>query len=229
MKKRTYLYLCLFILIFIFTYVADAFEFPKWFPFNHDKALEEWTEKIFKDKVLYVVEPKLEGGYLQAKSNEASSGLLYRIKFQPKKLPLMSWYWKVTEFPKKEIKTETGGGWIERDDFAARVYVIFASWNLFNIQSLEYIWAENIPEGTVIASPYFKNLKLIVVESGRDNMGNWVFEKRNIYDDYKMAFGRIPKRKVSAIALMTDSDNTLSTAEAFYKDIKVGYENGKEN
>jgi hypothetical protein len=49
-----------------------------------------------------------------------------------------------------------------------------------------------------------------------------VYEERNIYEDYKKAFGRKPGA-VGAIALMTDTDNTLSVAEAFYKDIKVGY------
>jgi len=209
--------------LMLFAYLAYAFEFPKWFPFNHKKALEEWTEKVFKDRVLYEVQPKLEGGYLSANSKEACSGLLYRIKFHPKKLPMMKWQWKVTKFPHKDIKTEKGTGWVERDDYAARVYVIFASWNFLKIQSLEYIWAESIPAGTVLTSPYFKNLKIIVAESGHDNFGKWVHEERNIYEDYQKAFGRPLKRYVSAIALMTDADNTMSTAEAFYKDIKVGY------
>jgi hypothetical protein len=46
--------------------------------------------------------------------------------------------------------------------------------------------------------------------------------ERNIYEDYKRAFGKNPGW-IGAIALMTDTDNTLSTAEALYTDIKVGY------
>jgi hypothetical protein len=63
---------------------------------------------------------------------------------------------------------------------------------------------------------------LIVLESGNKNPQEWVFEERNIYEDYKRAFGEEPNW-VGAIALMTDTDNTLSTAEALYTDIKVGY------
>jgi len=66
---------------------------------------------------------------------------------------------------------------------------------------------------------------LIVAESGHNNLGQWVFEKRNIVEDYRKAFGKKRVPRVGAIALMTDADNTLSTAEAFYKDIKVGYKN----
>jgi len=128
----------------------------------------------------------------------------------------------VTKFPDKNTAT-VKGGWIERDDYAARVYVIFPSWNFMATRSLEYIWDEKLPEGTIITSPYFGNIKLIVAESTTKNLNKWVPEKRNIYEDYKKAFGRFPASNVGAIALMTDTDNTLSTAEAAYKDIKVGY------
>jgi len=90
------------------------------------------------------------------------------------------------------------------------------------MKSIEYVWSDDLPKGTIITSPYFANIKLIVVESGKKNNDEWVFEERNIYDDYKRAFGTSPSG-VGAIALMTDTDNTLSTAEALYTDIKVGY------
>ncbi len=92
-----------------------------------------------------------------------------------------------------------------------------------NTKSLEYIWDEKLPEDTIMTSPYLQNIRLIVVKSGKDNAEQWIFEERNIYDDYKKAFGKTPPRFVTAIALMTDADNTLSTAEASYKDLKVGY------
>jgi len=64
-----------------------------------------------------------------------------------------------------------------------------------------------------------------VAESGTGNMEKWVLEEYNIYEDYIKVFGEAPRRNVGAIALMTDTDNTLSTAEALYKNIKVGYKN----
>ena len=94
-----------------------------------------------------------------------------------------------------------------------------------NIKCIEYIWDENLPEGKIMSSPYSGNIKLIVAESGRQNQDNWVFEQRNILKDYQKAFGRSRAPVVGAIALMTDADNTLSTAEALYKNIKVGYKN----
>jgi len=206
----------------LFALLAYSARLPKLFPFNRENALDEWEERIFKNRVLYKVEPRREGGYLLAQSKDASSGLLHRIGFDPKKYPMISWEWKVLKFPDKSKVKPSKEGWLEKDDYAARVYVIFPSWFLVNMRCIEYVWAEDLPEGKIITSPYWHNIKLIVVEAGRDNMGKWVFEERNIYEDYKKAFGRSPG-SVGAIALMTDTDNTLSTAEAQYTAIRVGY------
>lgn len=203
---------------------AVGFDLPKWFPFNSGDALKDWQEKVFRGRVLYTVEDGgKEGGYLAAVSQEACSGLFYKVKFDAEELPLISWDWKVSRFPEKKGAKTDEEGWLEKDDFAARVYVIFSGWNFLATKSLEYIWDETLPAGTVMSSPSIDNIKLIVVESGRKNLNNWVAVERNIFEDYKKAFGEKPPREVSAVALMTDSDNTLSTAEAYYRNMRVGY------
>lgn len=222
MKKSKFIFTFIVAIAIISFYYVYADSLPKWFPFNTKNALEEWQEKVFKNRVMYMVELKQKEGYLLAKSEQACSGLLYRINFSPKKFPIISWSWQVIKFPEKKASGTEKGGWIERDDYAGRVYVIFPHWNFMQIKSIEYIWDEELPEGTVMTSPYYRNIKLIVVESGRNKMGTWVFEKRNIFEDYKKAFGREPSSNVGAIALMTDTDNTLSTAEALYKELYVG-------
>ena len=222
MRKLLFIYLSISAVFVFIIYCAYSYDMPKWFPFNKENSLQEWQEKIFQNKVLYSIKSGKEGGYLLAKSDKACSGLFYKISFNTRKFPLMSWEWKVSQFPDKTKPGNAKAGWIEKDDYAARVYVIFPSWNFMNIKSIEYIWDENLPEGTISTSPYFGNIKLIVAESGRKNMNKWVFEKRNIYEDYKKCFKGTPPA-VGAIALMTDTDNTLSTAEASYKNIRVGY------
>ena len=223
-RKIIYILICAVLILWV--YYARGGDLPKRFSFSEENALDEWQEKVFKNKVLYVVETERKDTYLSAKSEKACSGLFYKISFYPKEFPVISWQWKVMSFPEKPAsitaETDEKDGWIEKDDYAARVYVVFPSWNFMWTQSIEYIWDESLPEGTIKTSPYFKNIKLMVIESGRRNIGRWVSEKRNIYDDYKKAFGRPPSLRVGAVALMTDTDNTLSTAEAFYKDIKVG-------
>jgi len=212
----------------------QAEELPKSFPFSEENALKEWEEKIFKGKVLYVVsaDDKAESAqdldsassFLLAQSEKTCSGLFYEVKFHPASKPMASWKWKVVSFPTKSTREGTSGEWVEQDDFAARFYVIFPKFPFTYSESIEYIWDEDLPEGTIIESPFFKNIKLFVIQSGKEQIGQWVYEERNIHEDYIKAFGRPPESKVGAIAIMTDSDNTLSTAEAYYDEIKVGYE-----
>lgn len=218
MKKNKFILTAVFLLLSFCC--AWALSFPKLFPFNKKNSLHEWEEKVFKNKVIYRVEPKKEGGYLLADSKQANSGLLHKLKFYPKEYPMISWKWKVLKFPDKAAKSS--GGWVEKDDYAARVYVIFPSWIFTNIKCLEYVWDETLPEGKIMSSPYLGNIKLVIAESGSENLNQWVFEEHNIYEDYLRAFGKPPGR-VGAIALMTDTDNTLSSAEALYTQIKVGY------
>jgi hypothetical protein len=59
---------------------------------------------------------------------------------------------------------------------------------------------------------------MIVVESGAADLNRWVTEERNVYEDYKAAFGDEPSL-ISGVAIMTDTDNTGESATAFYGDI----------
>jgi hypothetical protein len=59
---------------------------------------------------------------------------------------------------------------------------------------------------------------MFVVESGAVKLNQWVNEERNIYEDYKKAFGAEPPM-ISGVAIMTDTDNTSESATAYYGDI----------
>jgi len=200
-----------------------AEKLPKQFPFSKKDALKEWEEKVFKGRVIYTVEVGKTDGYLSANSKSTASGIIYKMVFDPAKRPYLSWKWSVVSFPKKGGAFSKGGDWIEQDDYAARFYVIFPRLNFNLTRALEYVWDEKLPEGSVITSPYSKNIKIIVVESGRKNVDKWVYEERNVYKDFIRAFAKKPGR-AGAIAIMTDTDNTRSTAEAHYDEIRVGYE-----
>jgi len=220
----------LFLIIFIAAtgnIFALAAQLPKKFPFKEKDALDEWQEKIFKGRVLYSVKANRGDSYLAAYSDDTASGIFYKIRFDPKQLPMISWKWKVLKFPKKGKLGSKSGGWIEQDDYAARLYVIFPKLSFNLTKSLEYVWDKSLSVGTIKESPYSKNIKIIIIESGSKSINKWVEEKRNIYEDYKEAFGREPG-KVGAIAIMTDTDNTRSTAEAHYDELKVGYKDESE-
>lgn len=210
------------IILRFFPKAAQRAAIVKAFPFSTDNALKEWEEKIFRGKVVYRIEKNEPLSYVRAKSDKAASALYYRIKLDAKRQkPVINWKWSVYKFPEKKnkenIETEN------EDDFAARVYVIFPAMFFTNSKVLEYIWAETLPEGLIGTSPYSKNIKLIVLKSGPNPDKKWFQEDRDITADYIKVFGVKPEYDIGAVAFMTNTEHTGSSADATYDEINLGY------
>lgn len=195
-------------------------EIVRYFPFTKENSLREWEEKILKGKVIYRIEKSGGESYVKALSQSAASALYYKIKMDIKRKPMISWKWRIYEFPKRRLPETISG--IKEEDFAARVYVIFPAAFFTKSKVIEYIWAEHLPVGTYGSSGYSRNIKVLVLESGDGKFG-WKSEKRSIFDDYVFLFGKEPHLNVGAIAFMTDADSTKTRACATYDDIKLGY------
>ncbi|GEM_PF-380464 len=193
----------------------------KTFDLSREGALKGWEEKIFKGRTSYTIEKDSGISCIRATSNNAASALYCKVKLDPKKNPVISWKWKVSKFPVKSMAESLENQ--KEDDYAGRVYVIFLAKFFLNSKVIEYVWAENIPAGTNGTSSLSKNIKLIVVRSGPDKKGEWISETRDIISDYRMMFGQMPEHDVGAIAVMTNTDNTQTSAEALYGDITLGY------
>ncbi len=195
----------------------------KFFPFSTENALREWEEKVFRGKVVYEIEKNQDLSYVRATSDKTASALYYKIKVDAKRrYPVVSWKWKVEKFPAKKsaesLETQN------EDDFAARVYVIFPAMFITNSKVLEYVWAETLPVEKSGTSPYSKNIKLVVLESGLSKDSSWAREERDIVSDYIKMFGRAPEYDIGAVAFMTNAEHTGTSADAMYDDIKISYE-----
>jgi hypothetical protein len=128
--------------------------------------------------------------------------------------PWLTWSWKVTRLP--------SGGDVRSsatDDEAAQVYVIFPRWPAPLSQSdvLGYVWDTRAPIDTQITSPKAPNVRIIVLRSG-DAGSTWRREGRDVASDYAAAFGRKAPR-VGKIALMIDSNDTRTEAEALFGEL----------
>jgi hypothetical protein len=201
---------------------AQKAEIVKAFPFSEENSLKEWEEKIFRGRVVYRIEKDSPLSYVRATSNGTASALYYKIKLDAKrKNPVVSWKWNVDKFPAKKgpesLETQNEG------DFAAHVYVIFPALFFTNSKVLEYVWAENLPEGMIGTSPYSGNIKLIVARSGPNKDSKWFHENRDIASDYKKAFGVSPEYDIGAVAFMTNAEHTGTSADAMYDEINLGY------
>ena len=86
--------------------------------------------------------------------------------------------------------------------------------------TLMYIWCNTRPVGTVVHSPRTDRIRKLVVASGPQQLNHWLHFRRDVRADFELAFGEAPGALL-AIALMTDSDNTRSSALAWYGGITL--------
>jgi hypothetical protein len=85
---------------------------------------------------------------------------------------------------------------------------------------LMYVWSNDLAPGTVVHNPHTSRIRMMVVESGPSATGKWREVRRNVVEDYRRAFNEDPW-DIVAIGVMTDSDNTASTARGYYGDITM--------
>lgn len=180
-----------------------------------DGLSPHWEEKSFHGHTEYQVVAEGDGHCLRAVSRAAASGLIYRKSYSLHDYPYLSWRWRVDN-----ILTRGDARRKDGDDYAARVYVVFPHWLPFRTRSINYIWANRLERGEFVPNPFFSRAVMLAVQSGEVNVGKWQSEKRNVLEDYRMIFGEEPP-KVGALAIMTDTDNTLEEASACYDDLRI--------
>ncbi|MFO7982331.1 MAG: DUF3047 domain-containing protein [Desulfuromonadales bacterium] len=173
-----------------------------------------WEEKVFEGKTSYSVVGEDSGQVLCAKSEGAASGLILKKEIDLDETPILAWRWRVDSVLEKgDARTRAG------DDYAARVYVIFPHWAFWKTRSINYIWANKLPEGEMIPNSFTSNAMMIAVRSGPSKVGEWVEERRDVHEDFRKAFGEAPP-PVGAVAIMTDADNTGGSVSACYDNIR---------
>lgn len=85
--------------------------------------------------------------------------------------------------------------------------------------TLMYVWDAQAAPGSVIVNPKTDRVRKIVVDAADQGLGRWRDHRRDFAADFRRAFGEEPGRVV-AVAVMTDTDNTGSSAEAWYGPIE---------
>ena len=83
-----------------------------------------------------------------------------------------------------------------------------------------YVWCNHDPLEGVLVNTRTDRVRKIVMESGPGNLHRWLEYERDIRADFFKAFGEPPGALV-AIGIMTDTDNTRSTARAWSGPIEL--------
>jgi hypothetical protein len=92
--------------------------------------------------------------------------------------------------------------------------------------TLMYVWENKAPTETVIHSGRTDRIRKIVLESGSSNLGDWRHYERDVAADFRKTFGEDPGALI-AVGLMTDSDNTQSSAKAWYGEVHLVAPDGR--
>jgi hypothetical protein len=159
-------------------------------------------------------------GIIKAESLGSRSSLYKEVGEKEKDLPVLSWRWKISNVVRSAIETKK-----DRFDAAVRVMAVFGKDKGFKVMEgtepsgfrIEYIWASHLPQGHIFDHPGEKNCKVFALESGEKKAGEWIFEKRNLHEDYKKAFGTEPSG-VLAIGIQTDTDHSNEMVTSYYSD-----------
>ncbi len=195
----------------------------------------------FKKNTVYRLENYQGKTVLSANSKTSASGLAVKLKPRQAANLFLQWEWKAIN---PITNADNADGYA--DDAPLRILVAFdgnktklplkekMTFEMANLISgqempyatLMYIWSGKSPVNTIIANAHTSRIKMIVVDSGWDNLGQWHKHQRDLAADYKRAYGEAPG-EVIGIALLTDTDNTKSEARAFYGDIELIRKNSK--
>jgi len=172
-----------------------------------------WEERSFKGRTQYSF-ARIEGrGGIQAESRGTASYLIRTVNVDLTRTPFLNWSWRAgNRLTGLDEQTRAG------DDYVARIYVVFSGVPFFwQTRALNYVWSSNQPPGTVWPSALTDRSMMFALRSGED-VGRWMEEKRNIREDYRAVFGK-DIEAVSAVAIMTDTDQSGRTARAWFGDL----------
>jgi hypothetical protein len=206
------------------------------------KAWQIWRVTPQKNKTQYTLKNYQGRTVLHASADVAASGLVLPLKPRPASYQMLSWEWKAMNLIADADNQESS-----KDDAPLRIVVAFdgdksklplkdqmvfemakiISGHDMPYASLMYVWSTKSPLEAVIPSPRTSRIKMIVVNSGSDRLGQWQKHQRDLSKDYQMAFNE-PPGKVIGLGLLTDSDNTKSKVNAIYGDIELKKVPGKK-
>ena len=203
------------------TYVLDAFDYPRFLNSYPDKiwgGRSGWRySKTKKEDVYYRILQEDNNHYLSAKTKGGAvnfgreAKVTYRgreIKASLRLFQKLRWRWRVHDLPEGSDENND-----KKNDSAAAVRSGLWPWpNHSNISG-----ARHFPRARSLRGEAWGQY-IIVLRSGTEDLGKWVWEEVNAYQDYRRLFGGDP-RPVDYLGLLTDSNNTETVVAADYDDI----------
>jgi hypothetical protein len=201
------------------------------------RGWQSWVITRTKAPTTYdlVVDPLTQRVVVHAIADRAATGLKQRLDIAPDERPLISWNWRVVRLIKGADNTDRYA-----EDAPVRLMLFFdgdtgklpareqikmetarvLSGQPVPYATLMYIWENRQTVGKVIPNAHTTRVRMVVAGSGTDRLGQWKNFERNYVEDFRKAFNEAPGRLIG-VGILTDTDNTGESVEAFYGDIEL--------
>jgi len=179
-------------------------------PVSQKKIPSGWVGESFGRRADYHFTIEPEGLRLESRNEHSTIGKDITGKVHLQETPILEWTWKATILP-------TGGDLRRKEttDMAAQLYVIWPRFPAFlRSRIIGYVWDTTTPAPTMVKSQKTGTVTFVVLRSGSEDLGKWLTERRNVFEDYARIFGEIPDDP-KAIAISIDTNDTHSMAESF--------------
>ena len=111
-----------------------------------------------------------------------------KIDWDPKAFPFLTWRWRL-----QKATTDT--------EPIAAIYASLDIDLMFIPVFTKYVWSATKPEGTLTEGGRFSGSE-IVVQSGMKNVGQWLEERVNVYEDFKRIHQHEPAAKAWGISII---------------------------
>ncbi|MBK9117191.1 MAG: DUF3047 domain-containing protein [Betaproteobacteria bacterium] len=170
----------------------------------------------------------------RARADGAAGGLNFPVKFDIRSAPFVEYRWKIAKLidgadnrvaAKEDSPVRLVLGFdgdkakLTFKERTASALAKSATGKDLPYAQLIYIWSNGEPVGTVIENSHTRRVRMVVAATGAGSAGKWVTISRNVQEDFKRAFGEEPGT-LTDVGIMTDTDNTGASVEAWYGDIR---------
>ena len=136
--------------------------------------------------------------------------------WDPETHPVLAWSWRPREFPRGADERVAA-----TNDSALAVYMGVPHSRIRGPRAVKYVWSEKVPAGTRLTSNQGLT-RVRVLRSGPPAAKDaWVEERVNVRDDWKAAFEESRTPRAAGIAVLTDADDTKSTAAGDYANFRA--------
>lgn len=174
-----------------------------------------WKVRKDEGKAVYTVQDENGKRFLRAVANDVGIQAALEHEWDLDTYPVLRWSWRPRVFP---------AGADERDsatnDSALAVYMLVPHSRIRGPKAVKYIWSERVPIGTPLSSNDGLT-QVQVLRTGTEKTGEWVDVRVNVLADYTRLFADGSAPKPAGIAVLTDSDDTNSTAQGDYANFRI--------